>query len=116
MQAGGRGNIVQVGDWSSARPYPDYLAYTVSKGALESATRALARELAPEVRVNLLAPGPMVLPPGSTAERDARVRRAVPLGRLGGTESYVKAVLSLLDPHTYATGSIVTLDGGRSLT
>ncbi|MCK4412847.1 MAG: SDR family oxidoreductase [Candidatus Eisenbacteria sp.] len=116
MQARGGGNIVQIGDWSSRRPYPHYLAYTVSKGGLETATRALARELAPQVRVNLLALGPMLLPEESGPERERLVRRAVPLGRLGGTEAYVAAVLSLLDPRTYATGSVVTLDGGRSLT
>lgn len=115
MKRAGGGSIVQVGDWSVRRPYRDYLAYTVSKGALETATLALARELAPEVRVNMATLGPVLLPAGSTTEYEARVRRAVPLGRLGGPQAFVKPLLHLLLDASYCTGAIVTVDGGRSL-
>ncbi|MBM3317960.1 MAG: SDR family oxidoreductase, partial [Candidatus Eisenbacteria bacterium] len=115
MRASGGGSIVQVGDWSTGRPYRDYLAYTVSKGALETATRALARELAPEVRVNMVALGPILLPEGSGPDLEERVRRAVPLGRVGHPGEYVSAVLHLLTGASYSTGSIVQVDGGRAL-
>jgi pteridine reductase len=115
MRAGGSGAIVNIGDWSTHRPYRNYLAYTVSKGALETATRALARELAPEVRVNMVALGPMLLPEGSDPDLEARVSRAVPLGRVGTPREYVAAVLHLLSASTYSTGAIIVVDGGRSL-
>ncbi len=109
------GSIVQVGDWSVAQPYRDYLPYTVSKGALATATRALARELAPEVRVNMVALGPMLLPEGSNPDLEARIARAVPMNRVGTPQEYVAAVLYLLAGGTYCTGSVLTVDGGRSL-
>jgi pteridine reductase len=115
MRETGGGSIVQVGDWSTAQPYPRYLAYTVSKGALETATRALARELAPEVRVNMVALGPILLPEGADAAHAERVARAVPLGRVGHPDEFARAVLFLLGEATYATGSILTVDGGRGL-
>lgn len=115
MQAAGGGSIVQVGDWSTQRPYRGYLAYTVSKGGLETATRALARELAPQVRVNMVSLGPILLPEGSGPDLEERVRRAVPLGRVGRPREFVAAVLHLLSDATYSTGSIVQVDGGRGL-
>jgi pteridine reductase len=115
MQAAGHGAIVQIGDWSTRRPYRNYLAYTVSKGALEAATRALARELAPQVRVNMLSLGPILLPEGSGPDLEERVRRVVPLGRVGSPGEFVAAVLHLLACATYSTGSIVQIDGGRGL-
>jgi pteridine reductase len=116
MRETGGGAIVQVGDWSTAQPYPHYLAYTVSKGALETATRALARELAPQVRVNMVALGPILLPEGSGPDYADRVARSVPLGRVGDPQEFVRAVLFLLCEATFATGSILTVDGGRGLT
>jgi pteridine reductase len=115
MKSNAGGGIVMVGDWSTARPYRDYLAYSVSKGGLETGTRALARELAPEVRINLVAPGPILLPPDSSPEYEARVHKAVPLGRLGGSEAYVSLVMRLLSNAPYCTGTILTMDGGRHL-
>jgi len=115
MKKNSGGSIVQIGDWSTSRPYLNYLAYSVSKGGLETATRALARELAPSVRVNLLALGPILLPDDSDASYADRVKRAVPLGKIGGAASYVEAVMFLLGNASYCTGSILTMDGGRDL-
>lgn len=115
MRVTGGGAIVQVGDWSTIQPYPRYLPYTVSKGALEVATRALARELAPEVRVNMVALGPILLPEGSDPDYEQRVARAVPLGRVGQPAEFVRAVLFLLGEATFTTGSVLTVDGGRGL-
>lgn len=116
MQRGRGGSIVQIGDWSTSRPYRDYLAYTVSKGALETATRALARELAPQVRVNMASLGPILLPEGSTADYAARVERAVAVGRIGGPEAFTSAVRHLLWDASYCSGTIMTVDGGRQVT
>lgn len=116
MKKAGGGSIVNIGDWSIVKPYRDYLAYTVSKGALTIASRALARELAPEVRVNVVAPGPMLLPEHAPLDLAAKIRRAVPLGRLGGPEPFAQAVLFFLsNASSYCTGTVLTVDGGRSL-
>ncbi len=115
MKARGQGAIVMIGDWSTQRPYPGYLAYTVSKGALETLTLSLARELAPQVRVNMAALGPILLPEGSSEEYRNRVAAAVPLGRTGTPEELARCVLHLLVEGTYTTGAVVQIDGGRHL-
>lgn len=114
MRAAGGGAIVNLTDWATARPYALHLPYFAAKAGLEAATKGLARALAPEVRVNAVAPGPILLPEGASADLAAAVRRATPLGRLGGPEAVATAVLFLLG-HDFMTGEIVRVDGGRSL-
>mgnify|MGYP002623921380 FL=1 len=114
MRARGAGAIVNLTDWAVHRPYPAYLPYFAAKGGLEAATAGLARAFAPEVRVNAVAPGPILLPDDAPPEQRAAVERATPLGRLGGTDAIVSAVLFLVG-NDYVTGTTVTVDGGRSL-
>ena len=115
MRAAGGGAIVNLTDWAVARPYPRYLPYYAAKAGLAAVTAGLARALAPEVRVNAVAPGPILLPEGAD-DPDARaaIERATPLGRLGGEEAIVSAVLFLLG-NEFVTGESLTVDGGRSL-
>jgi pteridine reductase len=115
MRAAGRGAIVNLTDWAVARPYPRYLPYYAAKAGLAAVTAGLARALAPEVRVNAVAPGPILLPDGP-ADSGARaaIERATPLGRLGGPDAVVSAVLFLLG-NEFVTGEMLTVDGGRSL-
>jgi pteridine reductase len=98
------------------RPWPRYLAYCATKAALANLTLGLARELAPEVTVNGIAPGvvewPEDYPP---AARDAYLAR-VPLARAGTTADVVNLVRFLISGGSYITGQIIRLDGGRSLT
>lgn len=114
MRARGSGVIVNLTDWAVERPYAAYLPYFAAKAGLASSTAGLARAFAPQVRVNAIAPGPIVLredtPPG---QREA-VERAVPLGRLGGTDAIVSAVMFLIG-NDFVTGTTITVDGGRSL-
>jgi pteridine reductase len=115
MRDAGGGAIVNLTDWAVARPYPAYLPYYAAKAGLTAVTAGLARALAPEVRVNAVAPGPILLPEGADdpATR-ATIERATPLGRLGGAEAVVSAVLFLLR-HDFVTGETLAVDGGRSL-
>jgi pteridine reductase len=115
MREAGGGAIVNLTDWAVSRPYPRYLPYYAAKAGLAAVTAGLARALAPEVRVNAVAPGPILLPEGG-ADPDARaaIERATPLGRLGGPEAVVEAVLFLLG-NEFVTGEMLTVDGGRSL-
>ena len=116
MQAGG-GRIVNFSDWlaASGRPaYKDFVAYYVAKAGVKALTEALALELAPKILVNAIAPGPILPPPDLTAEENAEVARATPLGRWGGEMEIAKAVLRLVESD-FITGETIRVDGGRHL-
>ncbi|MDH3591661.1 MAG: SDR family oxidoreductase, partial [Planctomycetota bacterium] len=114
MKRDGGGAIVNVTDWGAFRPHTEYLAYAAAKAGLVSATAGLARALAPEVRVNSVAPGAILLPEGASPEYDTRVRAATPLGRWGGSEAVVSTVLFLIG-NDFITGGNYLVDGGRSV-
>lgn len=109
------GRIVNLCDASLVRPWPDHLAYMVSKGGLETLTRVLARALAPEVNVVGVAPGVADWPAHYDAATRARLTRRIPLGRAGSPEEIAAAVEFLLASGDYITGAIVPVDGGRHL-
>ena len=115
MRARGEGAIVNVADWAGERPYPHYLPYCVSKGGLVSLTRGLARELAPSVRVNAVAPGPVLLPEDFGPEQAEAVRRATPLGRIGCPDDVARCVRFLVEEAVFSTGALVHVDGGRGI-
>jgi pteridine reductase len=109
-----RGAIVFISCSSATTPYRHYFPYVVSKGAVRQMMRALALELAPEVRVNAVAPG-MVLPPDDMDERalDRLVKR-IPLRRTGTVEDVAEAVLYLARA-PFVTGQELVVDGGRTV-
>ena len=111
------GSIVNVGDWAIVRPYLNYAAYFPSKGAIPTLTRTLAVELAsrnPNVRVNCILPGPVMLPPDMpAAERDA-VINATLVKREGRPENVAQAVLHFID-NDFITGACLPVDGGRTI-
>jgi NAD(P)-dependent dehydrogenase (short-subunit alcohol dehydrogenase family) len=104
------GCIVNVASLGGLRAWRSYLPYCTSKAALLMATQCLALALAPEIRVNAVAPG-ILAPPGAADE----LTKKIPLGRFGGTDEAVAAVLYLATTATYTTGEVLTLDGGRRL-
>jgi pteridine reductase len=112
MKANGGGHIVNIGDWAGLRPYRSYLPYVVSKAGLIHMTRALALELAPEVQVNCVCPGPVLLPTNFDSAATAEARQQTPLKRLGSPEEIARAVLYFAESE-FATGAILTVDGGR---
>ena len=118
LRAAGGGRIVNVSDWvaASRRPrYLGYLPYYVAKSAVIALTEALALELAADgILVNAVAPGPIVPPAGVSDEEQEAVVKATPLGRWGGAEEIVKAVLLLIETD-FTTGETVRVDGGRHL-
>ena len=118
MRKTGGGRIVNFCDWvaASGRPrYRGYVAYYVAKAAVKALTEALALEIAADgILVNAVAPGPILAPPGTTdAELDA-VAKSTPLGRWGGPEEIVKAVMALIETD-FMTGETLRVDGGRHL-
>jgi NAD(P)-dependent dehydrogenase (short-subunit alcohol dehydrogenase family) len=105
-----RGAVVNVASLGGLRPWPEHVAYCASKAALVMATRSLALALAPDVRVNAVAPG-ILDPPGAPES----VRARVPLQRFGKHEETVAAVLFLAGAASYTTGEVLSVDGGRRL-
>lgn len=111
------GAIVNLVDIYAERPLPDHPLYVMAKASLVALTRSLARDLAPQVRVNAVAPGAILWPEQpSAAEGRAQLLAATALGRLGTPEDIAGAVLYLLRDARYVTGEILRVDGGRWLT
>jgi pteridine reductase len=114
MKEQGAGTIVNLLDWSVDRPYPNHVPYGITKAALAAATRGLARALAPEVRVNAVSPGAVLLPEGIGTDHAEEILEAIPMKRIGSPDDVAEAILYLLHA-PYVTGTILTVDGGRSL-
>lgn len=117
MKARGGGRIINISDWlpASGRPrYKGYTPYYASKAALIALTESLALELAPEILVNAIAPGPILAPPDFTPEQNAAVIEATPLKRWGGGDEIAKAVLFLIETD-FVSGECIRVDGGRHL-
>jgi NAD(P)-dependent dehydrogenase (short-subunit alcohol dehydrogenase family) len=116
MRRNGGGRIINFADWvaASGRPrYKGYVAYYVAKAGVKALTEALALELAADqILVNAIAPGPILAPPGTSAEEHAAVEKATPLGKWGGPGEIAKAVLALIDSD-FITGETIRVDGGR---
>jgi NAD(P)-dependent dehydrogenase (short-subunit alcohol dehydrogenase family) len=116
MRRAGGGRIVSFSDWLavSGRPrYPGYLPYYVAKAGVMALTEALALEVAADqILVNAIAPGPILAPPGTSEKELQDVAAATPLGRWGGEDSIVQAVLFLLESD-FVTGETIRVDGGR---
>jgi pteridine reductase len=111
-----KGCVVNMCDLLGERPWPRYLAYCASKAALANLTLSLARELAPDVTVNGIAPGVVEWPEDyPEGEREKYLKR-VPLGRAGTPEDVANLVHFLCTEGKYVTGQIIRLDGGRSIT
>jgi pteridine reductase len=114
MRRQGAGKIINLGDWAGIRPYKDYLPYSVSKSGLIGLTKALAKELAPQVQVNCIALG-MVMPPENyTKEEVERLVSRTPTKKIGTPEDVARAVVFFCETD-FATGSVLTLEGGRLL-
>ena len=111
-----RGAIVNLTDIYGERPLRQHSVYCMAKAALLMATRSLALELGPDVRVNAVSPGAILWPEdaGNAAAREAMLART-PLGRTGTPEEVAQAVRWLLQDATYCTGQVLYLDGGRLL-
>ncbi len=108
-----RGRIVNIVDWSALRPYASFMPYCVSKAGLLCLNAALAKELAPEVLVNAVLPGPVLLPESMSAGQRRAVQAATLLKRLGSPEEVAKAVAFFLESADFSTGAALTVDGGR---
>jgi pteridine reductase len=110
-----QGAIVNIADIHADRPLKNFVVYSVAKTALVGLTRSLAREMAPEVRVNAVAPGPVLWPEDESFDELSRQRiiSHTPLKREGTPEDIAGAVHFLLAEARYVTGETISVDGGR---
>ena len=108
------GAIVNIADLAALETWPEYIPHGISKAGVMQMTRALARRLAPNIRVNAVVPGAVLLPEHWTSEDADKLIRTTPLGRLGAPEDVARAVVYLLEAD-YVTGDAVVVDGGRHL-
>jgi pteridine reductase len=110
-----RGLIVNLVDIHGLRPLREYPVYSIAKAGLIALTRSLARELAPEVRVNAVAPGPVMWPEPLAPELQQEIISRTLLKRAGSPLDVARAVLFFAQDAPYVTGQILAVDGGRSI-
>jgi pteridine reductase len=112
-----QGSIVNITDIHAERPLKNYVVYSIAKAALVGLTRSLARELAPEVRVNAVAPGPILWPDDEAFNEVSRQRiiSHTPLRREGRPDDIAATVKFLLADALYVTGDTLNVDGGRHI-
>jgi pteridine reductase len=108
------GDIIFLADARVRRPDKEHLAYTLAKSAIVTLTRSLAVSLAPKIRVNAVAPGAILPPPGAGPDRLEELVPRIPLGRHGGPEDIVRGLLYLLEA-PFVTGEVLRIDGGEYL-
>lgn len=116
--AANQGCIVNITDIHAERSLRDYSVYCISKSALTAATKVLAKELGPLVRVNAVAPGPILWPEGDNELLEAEKQKIIDttiMQRSGGPEDIAKAVLFFVRDADYITGQFISVDGGRLL-
>lgn len=114
MKKKGKGRIINIADWRGLRPRKNFMVYCTSKAALLSLTKSLAKELAPEVLVTAVCPGPILPADGTQKEEQERIAKKTLLKRWGSPQDVVKQVLFLAEQE-YATGEYFFVDGGESL-
>jgi pteridine reductase len=111
------GRIILIGDWAVARPYANFSAYFLGKGAIETLVRSMAVELAtrnPDIHVNGIMPGPVMLDPSITPERAEKILHASLIKRHGRPEDIAQAAY-FLATQSFITGICLPVDGGRTI-
>lgn len=107
-----RGAVINIADLAGLEVWPGYVPHGISKAGVIHLTRSLARVMAPEVRVNAIAPGTVLLPDDWSEEGSERLRRTTPLAAHGSPDDVVGAMLYLLSAG-FVTGDTLIVDGGR---
>jgi len=110
----GRGCIVNLADVAGLVPWAGFIPYSASKAAVVSLTKGFAKALAPEVRVNAVAPGPVLPPANESPEQGERAVAATLLKRWGSPDD-IAAAVAFLAKTPYMTGQVLPVDGGRSV-
>jgi pteridine reductase len=109
-----RGNVVNIADLAAFETWKGYVPHGITKAAVVQMTRAMAHALAPEVRVNAIAPGVVLLPEHFDAAQTEHLRVTTPAERIGTPEDVANAVLYLAQAE-FVTGEVIRVDGGRHI-
>ena len=110
-----QGNVINITDSALELPYGRYSHYFVSKAGIEMLTKVLAIELAPDVRVNGVAPGTVAYPENFSDKLRESIRSKIPLARIGSEQDIANAVWYLVEQATFTTGQVLRVDGGSSV-
>jgi pteridine reductase len=108
-----KGKVVNLADLAGLEPWPGFAAHSISKAGVVMLTKVLALSLAPDVTVNAIAPGAVLVPEDYSSEERERLARETPLRRLGKPSDVVSALLYLLEGGDFVTGQVLVVDGGR---
>ncbi len=114
MRQRGVGAIVNISDVAGLRPWSRYPVHSISKAGLEMLTKVAARALAPQIRVNAVAPGPVLRSDWIDPPLWNQITEALPLRRGGSPRDVSSAVIFLLE-NEFITGETIVVDGGRNL-
>jgi NAD(P)-dependent dehydrogenase (short-subunit alcohol dehydrogenase family) len=109
------GKIINIADTSGLRPWPSYIPYSITKSGVISLTRGLAKALAPDIQVNCINPGPVLIPDDYNSAQILQAIEKTLLKRTGTAEDIAHAVRFLLEDGDYITGLVLSVDGGRSI-
>ncbi len=109
-----KGNVVNIADMAAFETWTGYVPHGMTKAAVVQMTRALAHALAPDIRVNAVAPGVVMLPDGFNPDDAEHLRRTTPLRRIGTPEDVAAAVVYLMKAE-FVTGEVIRVDGGRHI-
>jgi pteridine reductase len=112
--SGRPGQIISIADWRAIRPDPQSIAYSLTKAGIVAMTKGLALALAPNIRVNAIAPGSILPPPGRDEAYLAEIGRRTPLRTHGSTDDLARALLYLVTAE-FVTGQVLFVDGGEHL-
>lgn len=115
MRQHGAGKIINIADVAGMKPWADFLPYSVSKGMVITMTQGLAKALAPEVQVNAVVPGTVLLAEEYSEKERESIVRGTPLKRIGDPADIAQTVLFLIEGSDFITGQVVVVDGGRSI-
>jgi pteridine reductase len=108
-----KGKMINVADLAGLEPWPGFAAHSVSKAGVVMLTKVLALSLAPDVTVNAIAPGAVLVPEDYPEEERERLARSTPLRRLGDPSDVISTLLYLLEGGDFVTGQVLVVDGGR---
>ncbi|HGY54272.1 MAG TPA: SDR family oxidoreductase [Caldithrix abyssi] len=115
MKQQGFGKIINIADAGAESPFPSYIPYSVTKAGVVALTRGLAKALAPEVLVNCISPGPVMLPEDYVTQEKEQALRQTLLKREGSAEDIARTVRFLIEGSDYITGAVIPVDGGRQI-
>ena len=115
MKLQGSGKIINIGDAGAETPFPSYIPYSITKAGIVALTRGLAKALAPEVQVNCINPGPVMLPEDYDPQEKERAIQQTLLKREGSPADIARTVRFLIEGSEYITGAVIPVDGGRHI-